>query len=104
MIVCKYTSPYSVHGRNKLSCSQQLNYTDNKDSHPDELVRGPGKIARVRWHEGGSIILPSVFAYFLGNAKSMSHSGLSYNIIWNSINAIKAHIALDNDQMNTALI
>ncbi len=34
------------------------------------------KIAWVRWHKGGSIILLNVFAYFLGNAKSMSPAGL----------------------------
>ena len=41
-----------------------------------EIVRWFGKIAGVRWQEGGSIILPSLFAYFFGNEKSMSQPGL----------------------------
>jgi hypothetical protein len=59
----------------------------------DELVRWHGKMAMVYRHERGSIILPSVsrlpsilivggqVAYFLGDAKSRSPSGLSEKTI-----------------------
>jgi hypothetical protein len=50
----------------------------------------------VRWLAGGSIILPSVFAYFLGNAKSMSLPGLRAREIGNLRLLCRQFIATEN--------
>jgi len=53
----------------------------------------------VRWHQGGSIILPSVFAYFLGNAKSMSLPGLRAKEIGNLRLSCRHFIAKENQSL-----
>jgi len=73
----------------------------------EQSVRRPGKKAGVRWQAGGSIFLPSLsrlptilivggqVAYFLGNAKSMSPSGLSDSSFRNSLYNIRVQTKLD---------